>query len=233
MALPKLSQPIFTLTMPSSGKKVKYRQFTVKEEKILLTAQASGGKEDMIEAFKQLITNCCLDDVDVDKMPAFDIEYFFLQLRAKSVSDVIKLSFTEEDGTKAEAEIKLSDLQVHKPTVSNKIVLSEDQGIGVVLRYPTFSMIEKMADLDDKDPATSLTLFKMIIESIFDADAVYPSEDTSTEELDEFVLSLNNLQVQKIQSFLEDMPYVYIDVEYLVNGVKKFQRVRGMENFFV
>jgi hypothetical protein len=105
--LPKLSQPIFTLTMPSSGKKVKYRQFTVKEEKILLTAQASGGKEDMIEAFKQLITNCCLDDVDVDKMPAFDIEYFFLQLRAKSVSDVIKLSFTEEDGTKAEAEIKL------------------------------------------------------------------------------------------------------------------------------
>lgn len=231
--LPKLSQPIFTLTMPSSGKKVKYRQFTVKEEKILLTAQTSGGKEDMIEAFKQLITNCCLDDVDVDKMPAFDIEYFFLQLRAKSVSDVIKLSFTEEDGTKAEAEIKLSDLQVHKPTVSNKIVLSEDQGIGVVLRYPTFSMIEKMADLDDKDPATSLTLFKMIIESIFDADAVYPSEDTSTEELDEFVLSLNNLQVQKIQSFLEDMPYVYIDVEYLVNGVKKFQRVRGMENFFV
>ena len=231
--LPKLSQPIFTLTMPSSGKKVKYRQFTVKEEKILLTAQASGGKEGMIEAFKQLITNCCLDDVDVDKMPAFDIEYFFLQLRAKSVSDVIKLSFTEEDGTKAEAEIKLSDLQVHKPTVSNKIVLSEDQGIGVVLRYPTFSMIEKMADLDDKDPATSLTLFKMIIESIFDADAVYPSEDTSTEELDEFVLSLNNLQVQKIQSFLEDMPYVYIDVEYLVNGVKKFQRVRGMENFFV
>lgn len=233
MALPKLSQPIFTLVMPSSGKKVKYRQFTVKEEKILLTAQASGGKEDMIEAFKQLITNCCLDEIDVDKMPAFDIEYFFLQLRAKSVSDVIKLSFTEEDGTKAEAEIKLSDLQVHKPTVSNKIVLSEDQGIGVVLRYPTFSMIEKMADLDDKDPATSLTLFKMIIESIFDADAVYPSEDTSTEELDEFVLSLNNLQVQKIQSFLEDMPYVYIDVEYVVNGVKKFQRVRGMENFFV
>ncbi|AMQ65961.1 baseplate hub subunit protein [Stenotrophomonas phage vB_SmaS-DLP_6] len=233
MALPKLSQPIFTLTMPSSGKKVKYRQFTVKEEKILLTAQASGGKEDMIEAFKQLITNCCLDDIDVDKMPAFDIEYFFLQLRAKSVSDVIKLSFTEEDGEKAEAEIKLSELQVHKPTVSNKVLLSEEQGIGVVLRYPTFSMIEKMADLDDKDPTTSLQLFKMIIESIYDADAVYPSEDSAPGELDEFVLSLNNLQVSKIQAFLEDMPYVYIDVKYTVKGVEKEQRVRGMENFFV
>lgn len=233
MALPKLSQPIFTLTMPSSGKKVKYRQFTVKEEKILLTAQASGGKEDMIEAFKQLITNCCLDEIDVDKMPSFDIEYFFLQLRSKSVSDVIKLSFTEEDGTKAEAEIKLSELQVHKPTVSNKVLLSEEQGIGVVLRYPTFSMIEKMAELDDKDPATSLVLFKMIIEAIYDADSVYPSEDTAPGELDEFILSLNNLQVSKIQEFLEDMPYVYIDVKYDVKGVTKEQRVRGMDNFFV
>lgn len=231
MALPKLNQPIFTLTMPSSGKKVKYRQFTVKEEKILLTAQASGDKQDMIEAFKQLITNCALDPIDVDKMPAFDVEYFFLQLRSKSVGDVIKLTFTEDD-KKGEAEIKLSELQVHKPTVSNKIILSEEQGVGVVLKYPTFAMIEEMADLDQKDPAASIKLFKMIIDCIFDADTVYPAEEANPSDLDDFVLSLNNLQVTKIQAFLDDMPYVYVDVTYKIGDEVRETRVRGMENFF-
>jgi hypothetical protein len=232
MALPKLTQPIFSLTLPSSGKKIRYRQFTVKEEKILLTAQASGEKSDMIDAFKQLITNCALDPVDVDAMPAFDVEYFFLMLRAKSVGNIIKIGFEEND-KKYDVEISLDKVQVSKPSVSNKILLDEETSIGVVLRYPTFSMIEKMADTTPGNPEGSIDLFKMIIESIYDADQVYPCVDAAQGELEEFILSLNNLQVSKIQAFLEDMPYVYIDVDYTVEGEKRTQRVRGIDSFFV
>jgi len=231
MALPKLSQPIFTLTLPSSGRKVRYRQFTVREEKILLVAQTSGEKSDMINAFKQLITNCCLDEIDVDNMPAFDVEYFFIHLRAKSVSNVIKLEVTE-NGKKNSVEINLDKVEVTKPTVKNKMILDEKSSVGVVLRYPTFAMLERMMEMKENDPESSLELFKMIIESIFDAETVYPVADVPQQELEDFILSMNNAQVAMVQKFLEDMPYVYIDVEYTIDGEKKTQRVRGIDSFF-
>lgn len=229
MSLPKIQQTVFTLTMPSTGKKTRYRQFTVKEEKILLMAQAGGEQGDMISAFKQLITNCCLDELDVDEMPAFDVEYFFIQLRAKSVANKIELTF-EEDGVKSEVSINLDEVQVHKPTVSNKMILDEATGVGVQLRYPTFNMVESMAGVEDIE--SSLKMFANIIELIYDADNVWPAKDASPAELEEFVLSLNNQQVAKIQEFLEDMPYVYIDVKYQVGEEERSQRVRGIESFF-
>lgn len=230
MSLPKISQPIFSLTLPSSGKKIRYRQFTVKEEKILLTAQASGEKADMVEAFKQLINNCALDPIDPDKMPAYDVEYFFLQLRAKSVGNVIKLSF-EEAGVAHEVEIKLDEVQVSKPSVSNRIILDEADGVGVVLRYPTFAMVEEIASMEP-DQASSMKLFSMIIESIFDKESVYPTAEADKAELEAWILDLNNQQVALIQKFLEEMPYVYLDVEYKVGDETRTTRIRGIESFF-
>jgi hypothetical protein len=238
MALPKLSQPIFTLELPSNGKKVRYRQFTVKEEKILLVAQASGDRADMIEAFKQLIQNCCLDSIDVDALPAFDIEYFFIQLRAKSVSNVVKLSFEDEDNSDAgiglavkkriEVNVNLDEVQVHKPTVGNKIILDDTANVGVILKYPNFQVMEELLALDQNSPDTASKMLKNVMETIFDATDVYPVKDTPEAELDEFIDSLNNQQIEKIQGFLEDMPYVYIDVRV----GERVVRVKGIESFF-
>lgn len=230
MALPKLQNPVFQLTLPSNGQLVNFRQFTVREEKILLMAQASGAQADMISAFKQLVNNCCVESLDIDKMPAFDIEYFFLQLRAKSVSNIVKITF-EEGGKTYETEVNLDNIQVHKPTVSNKIMLSPEQGIGVILRYPTFAMLEEMA-VAEQSPAASLEILKKIIESVFDADAIHPTADTNPEDLDEFVQKLNKKQVTMIEDFLEDMPYVYVDVEYTTDAGKQTTRIRGIESFF-
>lgn len=231
MALPKLNQPIFNITLPSSGKKLRYRQFTVREEKILLTAQSSNEKSDMIDAFKQLINNCCLDEIDVDSMSALDVEYFFIQLRAKSVSNVIKLKI-EEDGKKYEMEMNLDNVKVSKPTVENKLILDETRGVGVILRYPTFSMLKRMSELDKKDINSSLEVFRMVIETVFDADGVYPTDDTDKADFEDFVMSFTNQQVAYVEKFLDDMPYVYVDVEYTIGGVTHTHRVRGIENFF-
>lgn len=232
MALPKLSQPIFTLTLPSSGRKIRYRQYTVREEKIVLTAQASGDKDDMILAFKQLITNCALDEIDVDEMPAFDIEYFYLQLRAKSVSNVVKITFETPAGKKSTAEIKLDEVQVHKPTMSNKIILDEERGIGVILKYPTFAVAEMMASLDKTKPEESLKIFRHLIDQIFDNDTVHVVKDIPEKDFEDFVLDFNPVQVKQIEEFLDDMPYVYIDVTYEVDGEQKTERIRGIQSFF-
>lgn len=232
MALPKISQPIFTLNLPSTGQKIRYRQFTVKEEKILLVAQASGDRDDMINAFKQLINNCALDPIDVDQMSAADIEYFFIQLRARSVSNVVKVSFNDSADKRQEVEINLDEVKIHQPTVDKKIVLDEEQGVGVIMRQPNFEMITKMLDLDTDSADATIEMFGQMIETIFDEDSVYPTKDTPKAELNEFILSMNQKQVEKIQAYIDDLPYAYIDVEFEDAGEKKAQRIRGLESFF-
>ncbi len=232
MALPKISQPIFTLTLPSDGRKIRYRQFTVKEEKILLVAQSSGERDDMINAFKQLINNCALDPLDVDQMSAVDIEYFFLQLRARSVSNIIKITFTDVEDKRQEVEINLDEVQIHKSTVDKKIILDEEQGIGVIMRQPNFAMITQMLELDTDSADATIEMFGQMIDAIFDQDSVYPTKDTPKAELDEFIMSMNQKQVEKIQAYIDDLPYVYIDVEFEEAGEKKTQRIRGLESFF-
>jgi hypothetical protein len=115
MPLPKISQPIFQLTLPSNNKVVHYRPFTVREEKLLLMAQESAERKDIINVYKQLINNCAIDQVDVDAMAAIDLEYFFVCLRAKSVSNISKIQVKDvDDGEMYEVEINLDKIVVEK-----------------------------------------------------------------------------------------------------------------------
>jgi hypothetical protein len=233
--LPKIKQPLFTTNLPSNNKKLTYRPFTVEEEKILLIAQAAADVDSMVLAMKQIIRNCVADEIDVDEMPSFDIEWLFLQLRSKSVGNILELR-AEEDGKEIQIRCNLDDVKVKKATISHKVLLSEEQKIGVVLRYPTFSVIEKLSNFnsDGKDQTKlAFELFKEIIVSIYDATDVYDVKQAEEGELDHFLGSLNAEQFKKIQDFLEDMPYIYLDVKYKTpSGEEKSFRLQGLQDFF-
>jgi hypothetical protein len=236
MMLPKISQPTFTTNLPSDNKKVTFRPFTVREEKILLVAQSAADPQSMVQAMKQIITNCVAEEIDVDTLPSFDIEWLFLQLRAKSVSNIIELRTSDDDGKEINIKIDLNEVQVKKATISNKVLLSEEQTIGVILRYPTFSVIEKLGNFNGESNDQSqlaFELFKEIVVAIYDAEDVYDVKQAAPGELDEFLQSLNADQFKKIQAFLEDMPYIYMDVNYKTSkGEDKSFRLQGLQDFF-
>lgn len=229
MPLPKLSQPIFSLTLPSSGKAVRFRPFTVREEKLLMIAQESGERKDVINTYKQLINNCCIDPVDVDKLASFDIEYFFINLRSKSVSNIAKVLITnEDDNQQYEVEFNLDKVEVVKDdTVSNNIKLTD--AIGVVLQYPTFETLSSV----NTDKVDILSILRGCIKQIYEGEEVFDVANYTQNELDEFILSLNKQQMEQIQHFFEKMPKIVARSKYKTqSGQIKDVTIEGIDNFF-
>lgn len=232
MALPKINQPIFQLTLPSTGKVVHYRPFTVREEKLLLMAQESGERKDIVGVYKQLINNCAIDPVDVDNLAAIDLEYFFVCMRAKSVSNISKVQVKDaDDGKFYEVEINLDKVEVQKKTsVNNNIKLTET--VGVVLRYPTFHTLAKIGGVENKTDST-LAVLRGCIAQVYEGEEVYDTANYSDKELDEFILSLNVQHVEKIQEFFESMPKLVYKAKYVTEQkVVKEVLIEGLENFF-
>lgn len=234
MALPKLNQPVFELTLPSTGNTIRYRPFTVKEEKLLLMAQESGERKDIINTYKQLINNCCVDPVDVDNMASFDLEYFFICLRAKSVSNIAKVIVKDgDDGNTYDVEINLDKVEIkRKQNVSNNILLSEEDKIGIVLKYPTFSMMSKIKN-DQSQLDTTMQILRGCISQIYQGEEVHNATDSSDKELDEFILSLSKSHVEAIQKYFEAMPKIVYEAKYVKkDGTVKDITIEGLENFF-
>lgn len=241
MALPKLEHPTFAFKLPSSGKEYHVRPFTVKEEKILLFAQQDGSNEAILSAFNQLITNCVVEKIDVDKLPSFDIEALFIKLRSISVSNIAKIQIEDinKDGVQETVELEVDldkDVLIHnldsKPK-KNKIVLSEEQELGIVVRYPTFEAAKRMTSLDKNDPVSGLVMYDDVIVSIWQGEEVFDYPSASREEKDAFLESLNDAAIEKIQKFLEEMPYVGATVSYkLSTGEEKTLEIRGIQSFF-
>lgn len=229
MPLPKINQPIYQLTLPSNGKVVHFRPFTVREEKLLLMAQESGEQKDVINTYKQLINNCCIDPVNVDKLASFDIEYFFISLRAKSVSNIAKVLIRDEDDKEQyEVEVNLDKVEVvKKSNASNNISLTDT--IGVILQYPTFESIAAQGN----DKVDTLTILRNCITQIYDGEEVFDVANYTTKELDEFVLSLNTHQMENIREFFESIPKIVAKVKYITKaGVVKEMTIEGINNFF-
>jgi len=242
MALPKLDTPIHSLKLPSTGDVVKFRPFLVKEEKILLTALESQDENTIIEAVKQIINNCLLTDgIDIEQMPMFDIEYFFLQLRAKSVSDVVTLRYKNNActfdegkpcGKELQVMVKLDEIEVTKAeNHQTKIQLNEN--IGVIMKYPTMEIMTKYQDTADKD-----SLFGLIAEcvnTIFDKDEVYSPDSFTKEELEDFILSMTQQQFEKIREFFETMPQLKktVNVSCKKCGYNREVTLTGLKDFFV
>tara|TARA_B100000131_G_scaffold200465_1_gene192689 strand:- start:746 stop:1456 length:711 start_codon:yes stop_codon:yes gene_type:complete len=236
MALPQLSVKNFEVRQPSTGDKLTLRPFLVSEEKILLQAQEN--TDSMMTAMKQVMSNCIVgQQLDLDRMPSFDIEYIFLQLRSESVGNQVELMLKHKDECEAtEVKINLREVKVHiNKDLSNEIML--DDKVGIRMRYPTLEMMEEFGNLDESQVAdSSFLLIEKCIDSIYTADGeVHEADNVSKEELSAFINSMNSTQFQKVQKFFEDMPTVrhVIKVPKCVTCGQPFEQVvQGLQSFF-
>lgn len=232
MALPKLATTKYELTLPSTGEKVEFRPFLVKEEKVLLTAQQAGTEKDQIKAVKEIVESCTFGVLKANELPFFDIEYVFLQLRAKSVGEKTKLSVTcPDDGeTKVEIEINLSEIEC-KREVSHTDTIKLTEEIGLIMEYPK---LETMTTGGDDQTQQAFDIIKGSIKQIYDAENVYDKNQMDRKELEEFIESMSHDQFEKVQEFFTTMPRVKhsVKVKNPNTGVESNILLEGMASFF-
>ena len=236
MALPKLDVPIYELTVPSTDEKIKYRPFLIKEEKILLIAMESGENEDVIQAVKQIVSECTFNVLKLGDMPMFDVEYIFLQIRSKSVGEVSKLKILcKDDGkTYANVEVDLTEIEVQvNDDHTNKIELTDE--MGVMMKYPTIDSFS-VAGISDITAENMLDVIVACIDKIYDkkGEEVYDSKDSSKKELTDFVEGMNTTQFQDVQAFFDSMPKLRHEIT-VVNPKTKVKNVvalSGLNDFF-
>lgn len=215
MPLPKIEHPIYPIYLKSLDRKVKFRPFLVKEEKVLLMAKESKDPEEIRLAIRQIINNCALEPLDVDSLPLFDVEMAFLKLRAKSVGESVKLVFNcqnEVEGvpcnTDTDYAMNLENVQFEIPEGHDPKVMITDT-IGCKLKYPTLSLTMNIEEGEE----TFVIVLRMVmqnIEYIFDADSVYKPEDTPEAELMEFLENLSPENLTQIQNFFNTSPKVVL-----------------------
>jgi hypothetical protein len=240
MALPKIDAPIYDLELPLSKKKIKFRPFLVKEQRNLMMSMESDEKESIEKSVRQVLTNCTLtDNFDIDELPILDVEYYFIQLRARSVGEVVTNRYRCENevdgkacGNSMEVKLNLFDIKVDMPSnISDTIQLTPV--ITMKLRYPKFSVIEKTSNVEDANELA----FNMIIDSIeniFDGNQFYYAKETPRQELIDFVDQLNTEQFSKIEEFFKNLPRLNKRIECICSkcGFNHNIEVEGLENFF-
>jgi hypothetical protein len=236
MALPKVGVPTFELELPSTKKVIKYRPFIVKEEKVLLLALESEDEAQIVSAVKDLIKNCVQSRIKVEDLPAFDLEYIFLKIRAASVGEIVDMNVTctDDNTTQVQTQININDVEVYFPEGhTNKVMLTDN--LGIVMKYPGMQRFIE-AEFLEKDIKTE-EVFNFIadsIEQIFDAEEVYDSSTTSKKEFREFVEGLTTKQFEAIQSFYETMPKLQHKFTVINpnTGKESEYTIEGLQNFF-
>ena len=237
--LPKLDVPIYNIKLISTGQDIRIRPFLVKEQKLFLMASETEDSKETINTIRQVLKNCILDEVDVDNLPTFDLEYLFMNLRARSVEEVVNLKYKcnnnikndkgEETVCNGSVEFDVNLLEVIPTTHAehtNKFQLTEK--IGICLRYPTFEMIQKYEGMDEND------IIVDCIEYLFDSEQIYYSKDSTRKELEEFVESMQQKDLEKIKVFFDTMPEIKKDVHFKCPkcGYEEDMVIRGLQNFF-
>ena len=234
MALPKLVSSKYTLTVPSTGEVVEYRPYLVKEEKVLMTAFESKDKSQMIAALRDTIAGCTEGKVNIDTLAIFDFEYIFLKLRSKSVGETSKIGVkcTACDA-RNEVEVNLEEVNVSKAQKKNNKVELTDE-VGIMLRYPTVKGLYKQLTHAKTEADQSMATIISAIESIYDAENVYASENETEKSLMDFLDSLTADQFKKISAFFTDMPKLKHDVKFdcIKCSEKNSITLEGLENFF-
>ena len=236
MALPKMTTPTYELEIPSTDEKVQYRPFLVKEEKILLIAMESGKSGDIIEAVKQIVSACTFDKLDLNNIPMFDVEYIFLQIRAKSVGEISKLRLLcpDDKKTQVDVEVNLQDVKVHVDKGhNNKIEL--DNKMGMIMTYPSIDSFAKSG-------VTTITAENMLdvigtcILQIYenDGEKVYQAKDQTKKELSDFIEQLQSKHFKKVQEFFDTMPKLRHTIKIKNPKTKKESEItlQGLNDFF-
>ena len=236
MALPKLNTPTYELEVPSTDEKIKYRPFLVKEEKILLMAMESKDNAQIINAVKDIVSSCTFEKLNVATMPMFDMEYIFLNIRAKSVGEVSKLKILCPDDKKTYASVELDLTKVEVQVGddhSNKIELTDDMGI--IMTYPTIdSFLE--SGIETVNASNMLDVVGSCVLQIYEqkGEKVYQAKDQTKKELTEFIESMNSNQFKKLQSFFDTMPKLKHTIKVKNPKTKKSSDVTltGLNDFF-
>ncbi len=237
MALPKVTTPTYELLLPSTDRRVKFRPFLVKEEKILLIAMENNKEEEIFSAIKQIIKNCLFDSIDVETLPIFDLEYIFLHIRAKSVGEVSKFRVLCPDDKKtyADIEVDLTKIEVQVDDEhTNKIVVDEKRKLWIVLKYPSLSIFKNPKSISE-NPEEAFKLVVNCIDHIFEGEKVYPAKDSTEKELTSFLEELTQKDFEKVKQFFETMPKLKHEVEIENPKTKKKSKVmlQGLKDFFV
>ena len=233
MALPKLQTTEHKLTIPSTQEEIKFRPFLVKEQKILMIAQESGEESQIASAVGQLVDGCTFGSVDANLSPMFDIEYVFLQLRAKSVGSKITLNVTcpDDNETQVEIEVDVDDIQVQMSLEHNQDIEITD-GISIHFRYPRLKDLQGMAS-ELSDFEKTLILVVECVETITSGEEVINRIDMTQDEIVEFIDSMNSTQMEDVLKFFETMPKVRHIIDVVNPKTKKKGEIllEGLESF--
>ena len=231
MALPSISTPEFKTKIPSTGETITYRPFLVKEEKILLMALEGSDQEEITQAILNILDSCIMSEVDVKKLSTFDIEYLFLNLRAKSVGEVIEVKMGHTEGDckgLTDVQIKIDDIGVINEISDGKIMLTDT--VGVKMRYPT---VQDVAKLDMKNSDDTFGLIAQCVEYIYDQENVY--NEFTEQEIIDWVGNLNQAQFKNIASFFENMPKLSYELKWKCDacGESETRTIEGLQGFFM
>lgn len=218
MSLPKIDVPTYEVRLPSDGRTVRIRPFLVKEEKLLLMAVESNDSMNIVNTTKQVINNCLLDQIEVDKLPFFDVDYLFISLRAKSIGEQIEVRYTCNHETETgvcggvfETDINISNSGVEKDeSIDMNVKLSDKMTIK--MKYPTYEIM-KMITSTETVIERKLRIIMACVERIVAEDKVYTQKDFSREELRDFLENLTQDQYKKLEYFVDHFPTFYVKAE--------------------
>ena len=240
MALPMNAAPTYNLVVPSTKQKIKFRPFLMKEQKALMLAQQSEDPDTIIDTLKSIIKGCVTEELDIDKLAIFDLEYIFLKLRAKSVGETVEviLNCDEDHGeqdklAKVKHTVNLEEIEVKTdPKHTTKIELFGD--VGIMMKYPSFGAISKFRNLTEESADTTFQIVADSIDYIYNSDEIFYAKDQTKEELTQFIDNLTSEQFGKLQEFFNTMPRLTHDISYKcpVCGKAHNIRLEGIESFF-
>jgi len=229
MPLPVLEAPKYSLIVPSTKKKIQYRPFLVKEEKILMIAQEAKDASQIESSIKDIIKACTFEKIDVDSLLTYDLEYILLKLRSKSVGETSKFSLScKECEVKNEIVINLEEIGIEFPETvpDNKVKLTKDVGITL-----SAVSIKRMGNIDQTDINSLLSL---VIETIYDEENVYSVENVSKDELTTFIDSFTHKNLEEIQNFIQNQPTLKHTVNFKCSecGHENSYKLEGIQSFF-
>ena len=229
MGLPKLNTPTYELVLPSTEETIKYRPFLVKEQKLLLLAQESKNKKEMLDAISQIIENCTFGKINGKESYVFDVEYVFLQIRRKSIGDKITLNvLCEDDGTtRVPTEIDLSDIKVEVgENHTNKIQLTDD--IQLIMSYP------KIYTIDSINSDNSYDIVVKCVQQIIEGDKIHEKVDMNDKDLVDFIESMSTDNLNDVLKFFDTMPKIKHQIKVINpnTNVENTINMEGIESFF-
>jgi hypothetical protein len=209
MALPKIDLPIYSVHLKSENKDVRFRPFVVKEEKLLIMALESNEHKMIIDTIKQVINNCLVEEIDLDRLPMFEVENIFLNLRARSMGEKVEITYVcqnvvDERKCGAEMDLEVDLLQVTTKMGNVNPVVQLTDNIGIKMKYPTFETAKKIQLERDLDLV--IKIIRECTEFIFDKEQTYPVSDVDEKEFDDFINSLSQEQFGRIKNFFDNIP---------------------------